>query len=626
MTPFIPPPLIAQPSDWIQRRQAAIHHLYQQAQDDRVGFWETQAKSLYWDHPWQTPLVWTPPHAQWFLGGELNASANCLDRHLGTPIADQIAIQWQGEMGDTREITYRELTHHVGQWATMLLNHGVTVGTRVTIVMPMIPEAIMAILAVVRIGAIHNVIFAGFSEQAIHHRLLDSGSECIITATGGSRRGQVVPLYDVVMAASQHTPVRHVLVVHHTPISTPIPVHQRVETHLASATPVTPYRPMPSEAPLFMLYTSGTTGKPKGLFHTTGGYLTHAVYSMQLVFDCTPQDRVWCTADVGWITGHTYGVYGPLSVGATVVLVEGTPDYPDKDRYWELVERYQVTILYTSPTAIRQMMTWGDHYPRSRQLNSLRLLGCVGEPINPEAWRWYHEVIGNGRCPIVDTWWQTETGGIMMTTLPGYDPMMPGVAGRPLPGIEIGMAPNHPDWLAILSPWPSMARGIWGDRQRYEDTYFDEGIYLSGDGAIQQAPNQWQILGRLDDVVNVAGHRIGTMEIESALVGALGVVEAAAIGVPDPIKGQTMVCFVRLADGAVLPSESDLKAQVVVQLGGIARPSRVWVVPDLPKTRSGKIMRRVLKALVTGDSLGDVSTLQDPSVVDRIHTLLHDTP
>ncbi|NDD67275.1 acetyl-coenzyme A synthetase, partial [bacterium] len=389
-------------------------------------------------------------------------------------------------------------------------------------------------------------------------------------------------------------------------------------THVTPATPLAPYVPMPSESPLFLLYTSGTTGKPKGIVHTTGGYLTHALYSTRLVFDLTPQDVFWCTADVGWITGHTYMVYGPLSAGATLLLVEGTPDYPDKDRYWELVDRHGVTVLYTSPTAIRQMMAWGPQYPQRHALATLRLLGSVGEPLNPEAWRWYHGVIGQSRCPIVDTWWQTETGGIMITTLPGYDPMSPGIAGRALPGIEVCMAPHHPDWLGISSPWPAMTRGIWGDMNRFQSTYFDQGTYLSGDGAIAHSPHQWQILGRLDDVLNVAGHRIGTMEIESALVGACGVVEAAAIGIPDAIKGQAIACFVRLGDGAPIPSDADLKTRVASQLGGIARPAHVWVVPDLPKTRSGKIMRRVLKALVMGESPGDVSTLQDPAVVDRI--------
>jgi len=620
--PPVPAPPVSHPPTWTQRRFDAIHHLYQQAHADRLGFWQTQANALHWDTPWHTPLQWDPPHAQWFLGGQLNASANCLDRHLNTPTATQIAIQWHGETGTPRQLTYQDLAHQVGQWASMLLAHGVTTGSRVTIVMPMIPEAVIAMLAVSRIGAIHTVVFAGFSEHAIHHRLIDSGSECIITATGGYRRGRVVPLYDTVMKASHLTPVRHVLVVDHAPIDTPIPAHQRVTTHVTPTTPVAPYVPMPSESPLFLLYTSGTTGQPKGILHTTGGYLTHALYSTRLVFDLTPQDVYWCTADVGWITGHTYVVYGPLSAGATLLLVEGTPDYPDKDRYWALIDQYGVTVLYTSPTAIRQMMTWGDHYPQRHSLTSLRLLGSVGEPINPEAWRWYHGVIGQSRCPIVDTWWQTETGGIMITTLPGYDPMTPGVAGRPLPGIDVGMAPHHPDWLAILSPWPSMARGIWGDMNRFKTTYFDQGVYLSGDGAIAHSPHQWHILGRLDDVVNVAGHRIGTMEIESALVGAHGVVEAAAIGIPDAIKGQAIVCFVRLADGAPIPDESALTDHVVDQVGGIARPARVWVVPDLPKTRSGKLMRRVLKALVTGDAIGDISTLQDPGVVAHIQRML----
>lgn len=584
---------------------------------DRLEFWNEQAKKLHWFKPWQTVLEWNRPYAKWFQEGHLNAAYNCLDVHLTTHRKDKKALIWEGEFGTVRTFTYRELHGEVCRLAAYLQNElGVKKGDRVTLYMPMIPELVMGVLACARIGAIHSVVFGGFSASSLRDRLQDSASEVVLTASGGTRRGKPLPIKDVVdEAVSQHnTSVKHIVVVDTLNLEGDFSTHQA--------------EPMMSEDPLFILYTSGTTGKPKGIVHTTGGYLTHAKYSTHAVFDLKDTDVYWCTADVGWITGHTYLIYGPLSNGATCMMFEGTPDYPEQDRFWEIIAKHKVSIFYTAPTAIRSFMKWGDDLPAGHDLSSLRLLGSVGEPINPEAWVWYYEQIGQSRCPIVDTWWQTETGGIMITTLPGIHVMKPGHAGVPLPGISAAVL--MPDGtsvtyggglLSLTEPWPSMLRGIWGDNQRYEDVYWKTfSTYFAGDGATIDADGYYMILGRVDDVLNVAGHRIGTMEVESSLVDYEGVCEAAVVGMPDEIKGQAIIAFVTLEEGltgtAVL--EKELLNHVAKVIGAIAKPKRIIFTPDLPKTRSGKIMRRLLKDIVEGKPIGDVTTLGNPHIMTLI--------
>ncbi len=611
--------------------------IYKIAQSDRLGFWEAQAAKLDWFSPWQSVLEWQRPFAKWFVGGTLNASYNCLDVHLPTDRRDKAALIWEGELGDVRTLSYAELHDEVARFSSVLMaRYGIQKGDRVTIYLPLIPESVVAILACARIGAIHSVVFGGFSAQSLIDRIHDSGSRLVITADGGYRRGKVIPLKDIVDEALEKCPsIEAVVVVRH--VGNPIHMHAgRDDVYqeiMAETSDLQDALPMDSEDPLFILYTSGTTGKPKGIIHTTGGYMTHAKYSTQLVFDLKPSDVYWCTADVGWITGHTYLVYGPLANGATVMMYEGSPDYPDKNRFWDIVERHKVTILYTAPTAIRAFMKWGDHLPGMHDLSSLRLLGSVGEPINPEAWMWYYTVIGKNRCPIVDTWWQTETGGIMISTLPALSPMRPGYAGLPLPGIEAQVLQDSGvpieaggGLLSIMSPWPSMARGIWGDNERFKSVYWDTfETYFAGDGATVDDDGYIMVLGRVDDVLNVAGHRIGTMEVESALVEFEGVAEAAVVGVADDLKGQAILAFVILKEG-VTPSKELERAAIEwvgKMIGAIAKPKQVVFTPDLPKTRSGKIMRRVLKSVANGQALGDITTLANPEVVDFLERQLN---
>jgi len=611
--------------------------LYQAASEDRLRFWEDRAKDLVWSRPWERVLDWVRPVAKWFVNGKLNASVNCLDRHLVGVAAkgDKPAIVWEGELGAVRQLSYAELSVSVNQLANVLRHrYGVQKGDRVTLYMPLIPELAIAVLACARIGAIHSVVFGGFSATALKDRIVDSGSCVVVTADGGYRRGTVVPLKTTVDDAlcACDTPVRHVLVVQHIGGEVPMQAGRDdfYEAMVFTADTWCEPEEMDSEDPLFILYTSGTTGKPKGIVHSTGGYMTHAHYSTQIVFDLKDEDVYWCTADIGWITGHTYVVYGPLANGATVFMYEGAPDYPDEGRFWDLIQKHKVSIFYTAPTAIRAFMKWGEALPAKYDLSSLRVLGSVGEPINPEAWKWYYQVIGGQRCPIVDTWWQTETGGIMISTLPSVEAMRPGFAGQPLPGISAKVVAASGDlvtqgggYLTLTEPWPSMLRGIWGDMDRYHEVYWSTlETYFSGDGAMI-SEGYIKVLGRMDDVLNVAGHRIGTMEIESALVSDPDIAEAAVVAMPDDIKGQAIVAFVILKEGAFGGDDAVRKFQSVVtkEIGAIARPKYIIITPELPKTRSGKIMRRLLKNIVHGQPVGDVSTLANPDAVSQLATL-----
>ena len=610
--------------------------VYERASEDFLGFWEAQARKLTWERPWTDVLTWERPYAKWFEGGQLNASVNCLDVHLEGERKNKVAILWEGEEGDVQSLTFHELHEKVNRLA-FVLKHKLQVqrGDRVTIYLPLIPEAVISMLACARIGAIHSVVFAGFSAQSLKDRILDSGSKVMITAEGGYRRGKVVPLKSIVnqAVASGDTPMESILWVSHVGLSIEEPSENNESkvmnydyTSLTESAP-TYIEPevMNSEDPLFILYTSGTTGKPKGIVHTTGGYLTHAKYSTRVVFDTRDDDVYWCTADVGWITGHTYLVYGPLSNGVTCFMYEGTPDYPQKDRFWQLIERHGVTIFYSAPTAIRCFMKWGDDLLKGYDLSTLRLLGSVGEPINPDVWVWYHRVVGGGRCPVVDTWWQTETGGIMIANIPALNDMKPGYSGLPLPGIEAKILTEGGEevtegggYLSLTRPWPSMLRGVWGDSQRYESVYWDTfETYFSGDGAKKDADGYFMVMGRVDDVLNCAGHRIGTMEVESALVACEDVAEAAVVGMPDEIKGEAIVAFVVLEDGVVDSDQMmfQLIQAVSDQIGPIAKPKRIVFTPDLPKTRSGKIMRRILRALVEDRPVGDLTTLANPQIV-----------
>lgn len=607
---------------------------YTEAQQNRLDFWKNQALQLTWSRPFETILEWNRPYAAWFKEGQLNASTNCLDVHLKDK-AQKIALIWESELGHTQQLTYQELHHQVCRLAYELQHQfNVVKGDRVTLYMPLIPELAIGVLACARIGAIHSVVFGGFSATSLKDRIQDSQSKVLLTADGGYRRGKVIPLKEVVdqALAEKDTPIEHVLVVRHIGDPLPCPMVQNRDHDYASVlkngTEEAAPESMNSEDPLFILYTSGTTGKPKGIVHSTGGYLTHAKYSTKAVFDLKDSDIYWCTADIGWITGHTYVIYGPLSNGATVFMYEGSPDYPDYDRFWKMIAAHKISILYTAPTAIRSFMKWGEHHPKAHDLSSLRLLGTVGEPINPEAWMWYQEHIGLNNCPIVDTWWQTETGGIMITTLPGLHPTKPGKAGVPLPGIEAKILDEDGSdlkigggLLSLTEPWPSMLRGIWGDPQRFEEVYWGKfPTYFAGDGAMVDEDGYFMILGRVDDVLNVAGHRIGTMEVESALVGDQRVAEAAVVGMPDALKGQAIVGFVILKEG-VLPSPKLEKALIQVvgeSIGAIAKPKQLIFTPELPKTRSGKIMRRLLKNLVEGKEIGDCTTLANPGIMDEL--------
>jgi acetyl-CoA synthetase len=612
--------------------------LYQKAKADRLKFWEDEARSLDWIAPWTRVLEWTPPHAKWFVGGELNVSANCIDRHLHGPRRNKAALIWEGEPGDRRTLTYWELSREVNRAANMLRKLGVKRGDRVAIYLPMIPEAAIAMLACSRIGAVHSVVFGGFSAESLRDRINDARAVALITADGGYRRGQVLPLKRFADEALQDCPSIHNVVVVRRRAGgegdESFAKMQEGRDHwwhrlMDDAPLVAAPEAMEAEDLLFILYTSGTTGKPKGIVHTTGGYLVQAAATTKYVFDLRDDDVFWCTADIGWVTGHSYVVYGPLAHGATVVMYEGAPDWPERDRFWSLVERHGVTVFYTAPTAIRAFMKWGTAHPARHDLSTIRLLGTVGEPINPEAWMWYQEHIGRGRCPIVDTWWQTETGGIMITPLPGVVTTKPGSATIPFPGISAELVDASGQaleqgggFLTLTEPWPGMLRTIYGDDERYRQTYWSRfpGKYFAGDGAKLDEDGYWWILGRVDDVLNVAGHRIGTMEVESALVDHPRVAEAAVVGKTHELKGQALAAFVTLKEGNA-PSNSlkdELKDHVTRKIGAIARPDDIYFSADLPKTRSGKIMRRLLKDIAEGRALGDTTTLADPNVVARL--------
>jgi acetyl-CoA synthetase len=615
--------------------------IYATADADRLAFWESQARELTWDQPWNSVLDWQVPYAKWFVGGKLNASVNALDRHVAAGRGNRVAFHFEGEPGDTRTITYSDLLVDVKKTANALAEIGVKAGDRVAIYMPMIPEAAVAMLACARIGAAHSVVFGGFSADALLSRIQDADAKLVITADGGFRKGAAFALKPAVDEALKgKTNVEKVLVVKRTGqetawnSDTDIWWHEIVDRQSAEHVAES----FDAEHPLFILYTSGTTAKPKGIFHTTGGYLTQAAFTHRAVFDLKPEtDVYWCTADVGWITGHSYVVYGPLINGATQVIYEGTPDTPHKGRMFEIIAKYGVTILYTAPTLIRTWMKWGDEFPQAHNLSTLRLLGSVGEPINPEAWMWYREVIGGNRCPIVDTWWQTETGAIMISPLPGVTSTKPGSAMTAIPGISTkvvddnGVAvPNgHGGYLILDKPWPSMLRGVWGEDQRYRENYWSrfDGIYFAGDGAKLDNEGAIWLLGRVDDVMNVSGHRISTTEVESALVSHEAVAEAAVVGAADEMTGQGIVAFVILragiehANGDALVKE--LRAHVTKEIGAIARPRQIMVVNELPKTRSGKIMRRLLKDVAENRAVGDATTLADPNVMKLIAEGLH---
>lgn len=627
--------------------------IYARAMANPVAFWEEQARSLDWFEPWQTALEWNRPFAKWFLGGRLNACYNCVDRHAEGARADKVAILWEGEPGEVRKITYRELKDEISRIANALNSLGVQKGDRVCIYLPMIPELAMTMLACARIGAAHSVVFGGFSADSLAERTNDAQAKLIVTADGGYRRGNVVPLLKITKQALELgcPTVENVLILNRTGNPYSQNTDSRFKTWEAVVLPQSTdcsCEPMDSEDLLFILYTSGSTGKPKGIVHSTGGYLTQATATSKWVFDLKEDDVYFCTADCGWVTGHSYIVYGPMANGATCVMYEGAPDTPDKDRFWRIIERHKVTILYTAPTAIRAFMKWGTEYPDRCDLSSLRLLGSVGEPINPEAWIWYHEVIGKGRCPVVDTWWQTETGSIMIAPLPGITATKPGSATQPLPGIVAAVmneegkeitpvhgalgyyackdgqtapakGPEVGGILAISHPWPGMARGIYGDLDRFQKVYWDKfpEHYFPGDGVKVDEDGYFWLLGRVDDIMLVAGHNISTMEVESALVDHPAVAEAAVIGKTHELKGQAISAFVILRTGAEATVD-ELKAHVARKIGALARPDDIFLCADLPKTRSGKIMRRLLRDVAEGRALGDTTTLADPNVVNSL--------
>ncbi len=629
-----PPPAAAK-----ERALVAGTELYDEANADYEAFWARQAAELVtWSEPWHTVNEWELPFAKWFVGGKLNVSYNCLDRHVEAGHGDQVALHWEGEPGDTRTLTYRTMLGEVQRFANGLKGLGVAKGDRVAIYMPMIPELPLAMLACARIGAAHSVVFGGFSADALSDRINDAECKVVITADGGWRRGQASLLKPSVDVAVANCPsVDHVVVVQRTGSSgddTPIAMTEGRDHWfhdlIAAAAPECPCEPMDSEDLLFLLYTSGTTAKPKGIMHTTGGYLTQVAFTHKYVFDLHPDDDVyWCAADVGWVTGHSYIVYGPLANRATSVMYEGTPDAPGRDRFWSIVEKYKVTTLYTAPTAIRTFMKWGVEEPQKHDLSSLRVLGTVGEPINPEAWIWYHQNIGAERCPIVDTWWQTETGAIMISPLPGATTTKPGSATFPLPGIGAEVVDDVGEpvaqgggYLTLTHPWPSMLRGIWGDPERYFDTYWGRfpGRYFAGDGAKVDADGYLWVIGRVDDVMNVSGHRISTTEVESALVDDPRVAEAAVVGAKDDTTGQAIVAFVTVKGSTKVGPGlgEELRDHVAEKIGKISRPRTIVFTDDLPKTRSGKIMRRLLRDVAEGRDLGDTTTLADPNVVDEI--------
>jgi acetyl-CoA synthetase len=601
-------------------------------------FWAKMAKEhVTWFSPWKKVLDWKPPFAKWFVGGKLNVSYNCLDRHLEGKNAwrrNKAAIIWEGEPGDTRTITYGDLHREVCKFANVLKGLGVAKGDRVALYMPMVPELAIAMLACTRIGAPHSIVFGGFSAEALRDRINDGGAKVVVTADGGYRKGEPFALKPAVDEACEATPtVEAIVAVQRTGEPTAMKEGRDHWWHdlMADASATCKPAKLDAEHPLFILYTSGTTGKPKGILHTTGGYLTHVTTTAKAIFDLKDSDTYWCTADIGWITGHSYVVYGILANGATTLMYEGVPTHPGPDRFWDIIERHRVSIFYTAPTAIRTFIRLGDEHPKAHDLSSLRLLGSVGEPINPEAWMWYHRVIGNRKCPIVDTWWQTETGGIMITPLPGAVDTKPGSATKPFPGVHAAILDDDgeevrpPDggFLALTKPWPGMLRGIWGDTERFKETYWSKwkDIYFPSDGAHRDKQKYFWIMGRIDDVMNVSGHRIGTMEVESALVSHPKVAEAAVVGRPDEITGTAVVAFVTPIRGVEAGSalEAEVKDQVVKEIGAIARPKDIRFTEGLPKTRSGKIMRRLLRDIASGkETVGDTSTLEDYSVVARL--------
>jgi acetyl-CoA synthetase len=628
------------PSEEFAAQANATEEWYDRADSDRDGFWAEQADRLHWHQKWDQVLEWDPPHAKWFVGGKLNVAYNCVDRHVDDGHGDQVAIHWEGEQGDTRTITYNELKSEVSKTANALTELGVQAGDRVAIQLPMIPEAVFAMLACARLGATHSVVFGGFSPGALRSRIDDAEAKLLITSDGQYRRGKPAPMKENTDEAVKDTPsIEHVVVVKRTETEVPWTdgrdvwwheiVDKQSEEHEA--------QPFDSEHPLFILYTSGTTGKPKGILHTSGGFLTQAAYTHHVVFDHKPGESVyWCTADIGWVTGHTYIVYGPLANRATSVIYEGTPNTPHEGRHWEIIQKYGVSIYYTAPTLIRTFMKWGKEIPEKYDLSSLKVLGSVGEPINPEAWMWYRENVGHNNCPIVDTWWQTETGAIMISPLPGVTQTKPGSAMRALPGIAANVVdengepvgPGGGGYLVLDKPWPAMLRGIWGDEERYVDTYWsrfaEQGYYFAGDGAKYDDDGAIWLLGRVDDVMNVSGHRISTTEVESALVSHPTVAEAAVVGASDPTTGQGIVAFVILR-GDVAQDEAKgedaikaLRDHVSREIGPIAKPRQIMVVDELPKTRSGKIMRRLLKDVAENREVGDVTTLADSTVMDLI--------
>jgi acetyl-CoA synthetase len=613
---------------------AEYETLFKRAADDPEGFWAKQAESLAWFAKWTKVLEWNEPFAKWFVGGKLNASYNCIDRHLDGPRKNKAAIIFEGEPGDSRVLRYQDLHREVCKFANALKTLGLKPGDRVTIYMPMIPEAVIAMLACARIGATHSVIFGGFSDTAVADRNNDAKARLVITADGGWRRGKIVPLKANVDAALEKSPtVEKCIVFNRCNQQVNMKAGRDLWWHelVADVSADCPAEPLDSEHPLFILYTSGSTGKPKGVLHTTAGYLLGCALTHRWVFDLKEDDTYWCTADVGWVTGHSYIVYGPLANGATVVMYEGAPNHPREDRFWEIIEKYRVSILYTAPTAIRAFIKWGDQHPNQHDLSSLRVLGSVGEPINPEAWMWYHTVIGKGKCPIVDTWWQTETGMILIAPLPGAIATKPGSATRPLPGViaEVVDKHGHPvpagqgGFLVIKKPWPAMMRTIFGDDERYRQAYWSQvpGVYFTADGARRDKDGYIWVMGRVDDVLNVSGHRLSTMEVESALVHHEKVAEAAVVGKPDDLKGEGISCFVTLKAGTVASDalKKELQAHVVKEIGALARPDEIRFTESLPKTRSGKIMRRLLRDIAAGKATtGDTTTLEDLSVLAKL--------
>jgi acetyl-CoA synthetase len=608
--------------------------LYQKAAEDPEGFWALMAKDLHWFKPWDNVLEWRPPFAKWFVGGQTNIAYNCLDRHLTTARKNKAALIWEGEPGDERILTYQGLHREVCKFANVLKSLGVQMGDRVAIYMPMVPELPIAMLACARIGATHSVVFGGFSADALRDRINDAQAKLVVTADGGYRRGAEIPLKKAVDEAIRDTPsVENVVVYRRTGSQVHMEPGRDHWWHelMANASEECPAEALDAEHPLYILYTSGTTGSPKGIVHTTGGYMVGTYLTAKWVFDLKEEDTYWCTADIGWVTGHSYIVYGPLANGATSVMYEGAPNWPEWDRFWGIVDKYQVNVFYTAPTAIRAFIRAGEQWPRKHRLTSLRLLGTVGEPINPEAWMWYHRVIGKERCPIVDTWWQTETGMIMITPLPGATATKPGSATRPFPGIIADVVSrdgqsvpaNAGGYLVIKRPWPAMLRTIYGDPERYARQYWSDipGAYFTGDGARRDENGYFWIMGRVDDVVNVAGHRLGTMEVESALVSHPMVAEAAVVGRPDEIKGQAIAAFVTL-EASKVPTDAlkqELRQHVAKEIGAFARPDDIRFTDALPKTRSGKIMRRLLREIASGSEVrGDVTTLEDLSILAKL--------